>query len=137
MPSTASGRSDRCESSADPDRPLDQLVDEVLDRIAPLQAVLGLQAATAEPVAVRRAGAEVLAAMATDRGGEVASQLEDALWSTSRGGQPPAAWFATPLGALIARSLRRGRPPGSVPARDRAPADDTNARPLRSAHRPG
>jgi anti-anti-sigma regulatory factor len=113
-------------STSDPDRPLDQLVDEVLDRIAPLQAVLGIEGATIEPAAVRRAGAAVLDAVRADRAGVAAAQLEDALWSTSRGGRAPAGWFATPLGALIARSGRGAPAPASRPEQG-APSDRAGA----------
>jgi anti-anti-sigma regulatory factor len=111
-------------STSDPDRPLDQLVDEVLDRIAPLQDVLGIEGASVEPAAVRRAAAAVLDAVRADRAGVAAAQLEDALWSTSRGGRAPAGWFATPLGALIARSGRRA--PASRPVLG-APSDRAGA----------
>ena len=86
------------------DRPLDQFVDEILDRVTALQALIDAHVVTVDAAAVRRVGRELLAGLWSTEGQHSAAQLADALWSTTRGGRVPARWLETPLGALIERA---------------------------------
>ncbi len=88
----------------DPERPVDQFVDEVCDRISELHALLDLDRDGVDPMIARRAAHKVLTALRSDRAPDVASQLVTALWSTTRGGHVPAGWLTTPLGELVDRT---------------------------------
>ena len=96
----------------DPDRPVDQFVDELLDRLEALQALLGEERVVVEPDAARRAGQVVVAGLRSERAPMVASQLIDALWSTRCGGRAPSRWLTTPLGELVGQAVAGHRPDG-------------------------
>jgi len=101
--------------ACDPARPLDQFVDEILERMTALHDLLGAEGPAVDRAAVRRAGHHVVAALRSQQAPKAAAQLVAALWSTSSGGLVPDDWLSTPLGTLVERTARvqRRSPPSS------------------------
>jgi plasmid stability protein len=90
----------------DAERLVDQFVDEVLDRLSALHALLDAEDRPMDTASARRAGQELIAQLRDGSDPDVADQLVDALWSAQRGGRPPASWLTTPLGGLVRDAIR-------------------------------
>ena len=85
----------------DADRPVDQFVDEVLDRLSALHALLDIKDPPTDADTARRAGHALISRLRNSPAPAVADQLVDALWSAQRGGRVPTGWLTTPLGNLV------------------------------------
>ena len=87
--------------SREAERPVDQFVDEVLDRLSALHALIDADETPIDAVSARRAGQELVSRLRSGATPAGADRLVDALWSSQRGGRVPAGWLTTPLGHLV------------------------------------
>ena len=99
----------------DTERPVDQFVDEVLDRLSALHALLDAEDRPIDADIARRAGRTLISRLHSGTGPDVAEHIVNALWSAQRGGRVPASWLTTPLGGLVrdatcAHAQRHRRP---------------------------
>jgi hypothetical protein len=92
---------------ADSEAATDQLVDEICQRLATLFSLVDLSLGEAGPpvAAIRRCAAELVGRLTGPTSPSVALSIARALWPVASGVHIPPAWWTTPLGALLARSL--------------------------------
>jgi anti-sigma B factor antagonist len=107
--------------SCDPERAVDQLVDELSARVWRLRVLIeGASPEPAGPDRIRAAACTLVARMAPARTGSAtaADQLMAALWSDDTSDRVSDGWWSTPLGTLV----ERARSVSIRPALDGEPA---------------